>query len=50
MKPGPSAVKTRLDIKEVFLIGLHGKAREAVFGGVTAALIHHAECPVLMMH
>ena len=28
----------------------HGPLREAVFGGVTAALIHHAECPILMIH
>ncbi|MGO9947779.1 MAG: universal stress protein [Steroidobacteraceae bacterium] len=28
----------------------HGALREAVFGGVTAALIQHAECPVLMVH
>jgi nucleotide-binding universal stress UspA family protein len=28
----------------------HRPLREAIFGGVTAALIHHAECPVLMMH
>jgi nucleotide-binding universal stress UspA family protein len=28
----------------------HGPLREAVFGGVTAALIRHADCPVLMVH
>jgi len=28
----------------------HGPLREAVFGGVTAALIRHAGCPVLMVH
>jgi nucleotide-binding universal stress UspA family protein len=28
----------------------HGPLREAVFGGVTAALIHHAGCPVFMIH
>jgi nucleotide-binding universal stress UspA family protein len=28
----------------------HGALREAVFGGVTAELIRHAECPVLMIH
>jgi nucleotide-binding universal stress UspA family protein len=28
----------------------HGPLREAVFGGVTAALIRHAACPVLMVH
>ncbi|MGO9930279.1 MAG: universal stress protein [Steroidobacteraceae bacterium] len=28
----------------------HGPLREAVFGGVTAGLIRHAECPVFMMH
>jgi nucleotide-binding universal stress UspA family protein len=28
----------------------HGPLREAVFGGITAALIRHAECPVLMIH
>jgi nucleotide-binding universal stress UspA family protein len=28
----------------------HGALREAVFGGVTAAVIRHAECAVLMTH
>jgi len=28
----------------------HGPLREAVFGGVTAALIRRADCPVLMVH
>ena len=28
----------------------HGPLREAVFGGVTAALIRHADCPILMIH
>jgi nucleotide-binding universal stress UspA family protein len=28
----------------------HGPLREAAFGGVTSALIAHADLPVLMMH
>jgi nucleotide-binding universal stress UspA family protein len=28
----------------------HTSLRESVFGGVTRALIEHAECPVFLMH
>jgi nucleotide-binding universal stress UspA family protein len=28
----------------------HEPLREAVFVGVTAALVRHADCPVLMVH
>jgi nucleotide-binding universal stress UspA family protein len=37
---------------DLLVVGAYGRGpwREAVFGGVTTALIDHAECPVFMMH
>jgi nucleotide-binding universal stress UspA family protein len=46
----PQAVaELRADLLVVGGFG-HGPLRESVFGGVTRALIEHADCPVFMLH
>ena len=50
----PNSGTVRIQGSEIWTLGNDALAefplREAVFGGVTAAFIRHAECPVLMIH